>query len=133
MARPASRHPTDAELEILNILWSKGGGTLREVHDALQPLRDTGLTTTLKTLQIMTAKGLVARDRSGFPSRYTAAVREEATRTGMLRGLVRKVFGGSTRKMLVRAVQERGLSDEDLKELRRLIDGVRRQRRGSKR
>jgi BlaI family transcriptional regulator, penicillinase repressor len=106
MARPASQHPTDAELEILNILWRKGSGSLRE---------------------------MVERDRSGFPSRYTAAVREKATQTGMLRGLVQKVFEGSTRKMLVRAVEESGLSDEDLKELRRLIDGVRKQRRGNKR
>jgi BlaI family transcriptional regulator, penicillinase repressor len=129
MARPPSKHPTDAELEVLSILWRRGSSTLREIHEALQAGRATGLTTTLKILQIMTAKGLISRDRSGFPSRYTAALREEQTQMGMLQGLVQKAFRGSTRKMLVQAVQESSLSDEDLKELRRLIDSVQRKRR----
>ena len=133
MPRPASTRPTDSELEILNVLWRRGPSTLREVHDDLQSRRTTGLTTTLKTLQIMTEKGLVIRDAQGRPSRYTAAVKQQANRAGMLRDLIQKAFEGSAGKLLVQAVEEGGLSDQELREVRRLIDQVRKQKRGATR
>ena len=54
----------DAELEILNILWARGPSTVRDVHDALTAVRNIRYTTSLKTLQVMTAKGFVKRDAS---------------------------------------------------------------------
>jgi len=68
------RRPTDAEFGILNILWQRGASTLREIHNIVKDRRKIGLTTTLKTLQIMTDKGLVDRDRSSRPGYYTAAL-----------------------------------------------------------
>ncbi len=122
MPRPASARPTDSELEVLNVLWRRGALTLRDIHDDIQSRRTTGLTTTLKTLQIMTDKGLVTRDASARPSRYRAAVKQRANRAGMLRDLIQKAFEGSAGKLLVQAVEEGGLSDGELRDIRRLID-----------
>ena len=71
MARSTPR-PTDAELAILRVLWERGPSTVRQVHDALSPARDTGYTTSLKLMQIMAEKGLVTRDASARTHVYTA-------------------------------------------------------------
>ncbi len=51
--------PTESELEILQILWTKGVATVRDVHEELLKTKDAGYTTTLKLMQIMHEKGLV--------------------------------------------------------------------------
>ena len=125
MPRPSPLQPTAAELKILSVLWDRGESTVREVHEVLQQDRRTGLTTTLKILQIMTRKGLVRRDSDVYPHRYRAAAGAEKTQAGLVRDLARKAFDGSVSQLLIRAVEDGGLSDEELKELRALIDEVR--------
>lgn len=132
MARPAPTHPTDAELKILNVLWRRGSGTLREIHEALQPRHKTALTTTLKTLQIMTHKGLVLRDTTASPSRYTPARPEAKTQANLTKDLIQKAFEGSASLLLVRLCENGGLSDRELQDIRKLIDGIRKQKRGDK-
>jgi BlaI family penicillinase repressor len=132
MPRPAATQPTDGELEVLSILWRRGSGTLREIHDTIQGTRKTALTTTLKTLQIMTEKGLVLRDIKPHPSRYTAAREEAQTQKGLIRDLVHKAFAGSARALMLRAVEEGGLSDRELAEIRRAIDVARKRTPGGK-
>jgi len=124
MPKRPSPHPTEAELEILNILWRRGPSTVREVHEALQADRTTGLTTTLKLMQVMTDKSMLVRSGSR-PGRYTAAKEQERTQTGLLRDLTQRAFDGSISKLLVRAVQDGGLSGEELREVRKLIDEAR--------
>src|SRR5437762_8535406 len=103
MPARTSIHPTEAELEILSVLWRRGPSTVRDVHEVLQADRDTGMTTTLKILQVMTEKGLTTRTRSR-PQLYSAAKAEEKTQTGLLRELIRRAFDGSVRKLMIRAV-----------------------------
>jgi BlaI family transcriptional regulator, penicillinase repressor len=131
MAARASIHPTEAELEILNVLWRRGPSTVREVHAVLQGDRETSLTTTLKMLQVMTEKGLTTRSDSR-PQVYSAARAAEKTQAGLLKELIRKAFDGSARKLMVRALEEGGLSESELKEIQKLIDTVRREKRGGK-
>jgi len=71
--------PTDAELEILRVLWETGPATVRSVHDVLAARRDIGYTTVLKTMQIMTEKGLVSRDASRRSHVYRAVLDRSAT------------------------------------------------------
>ena len=127
--RPSS-HPTEAELEILNVLWRRGPSTVREVHEALQADRTTGLTTTLKLLQVMTEKGLVTRGDEARPHRYTPASPEEKTQAGLLGDLAQRAFEGSLRKLLIRAVEDGGLGNNELEELQALIDSIRKGQRG---
>jgi predicted transcriptional regulator len=121
MPKRPSPYPTEAELEILNVLWRSGDRTVREVHEALQADRRTTLTTTLKLLQIMTEKGLVIAD-DARPHRYTAAASEEKTQAGLLDDLTRRAFDGSASKLLVRAVEHGNLTREELDEMQQLIN-----------
>ena len=131
MSRRPSAQPTEAELEILNVLWRRGPSTVREVHEVLQADRQTTLTTTLKILQNMTEKGSVVRDSTGYPQRYSPASPEEETQAGLLKDLVRKAFDGSVQRLLIRAVESGRLSREELREIRRLIDGLQKGKRGA--
>ena len=126
-----SIHPTPAELEILSILWRTGPGTVRQVHEILGADRDTGMTTTLKILQLMVEKGLATRSDSR-PQIYNAAIPQSTTQAGLLKELVRKAFDGSVQKLMVRAVEDGGLSGDELKEIRKLIDTLGRKERGAK-
>ncbi len=125
MPRRPSTQPTEAELEVLSVLWQEGPSTVRQVHETLQADRQTSLTTTLKILQVMAEKGLVLRDSSGYPQRYRAAAPAKKTQSRLVKDLAQKAFDGSVSRLLVRAVEDGGLSGEELQKLRRLIDDVR--------
>jgi len=122
MPRRASAYPTEAELEILNVLWSNGPSTVREVHSHLQSQQHrTALTTTLKLLQVMTDKGVTLRNDSR-PHSYRPALPQRQVQAGLLRDMVERAFEGSAHKLLVRAVQDMGISEQELQEVRKLID-----------
>jgi predicted transcriptional regulator len=113
--------PTDAELQVLRVLWARGPSTVREVHDALGPEKGTGYTTTLKLLQNMHGKGLVLRDDSARQHVYVAAVAEEPTLGALLGRLIDRVFDGSAASLVMRALGARGASPEEARELRRML------------
>ena len=131
MARRTSEHPTEAELEILNVLWRKGPSTVRQVHEILQGQRQTTMTTTLKLLQMMTEKGITTRNDTR-PHLYAAAVREEKTQAGLMFHLVRKAFSGSVGQLVMRAVEEGNLSAEAVHQIRKLMESRRREKGGGK-
>ncbi|HEX8338485.1 MAG TPA: BlaI/MecI/CopY family transcriptional regulator, partial [Pyrinomonadaceae bacterium] len=87
--------PTDAELEILKVLWRRGPSTVREVFETLGESKTTGYTTVLKTMQIMADKGLVVRDESERAHRYEPAAPEDETQRRLVGDLLRKAFDGS--------------------------------------
>src|SRR2546430_6908969 len=90
------RAPTNAELEILRVLWQRGPSTVRHVHESVDHVKPVGYTTVLKLLQIMVEKGLVRRDASARSHVYAAVASQGATQRRLVRDLVRRVFGGST-------------------------------------
>ena len=113
---------TDAELEILNILWYRGPSTVRDVHNALTELRDIGYTTTLKTLQVMTGKDLVKRDESERSHVYEAVVGREATQKELVGDLVDRAFSGSAAGLVAGALSAKKASPEEIAQIRRLLD-----------
>ena len=121
--------PTDAELEILRVLWEHGPATVRQVHEVLAHTRDTGYTTTLKLLQIMADKGLVTRDESARTHVYEARVSQEHTQRQLLTDLVDRAFGGSAAELVMRALSSHKTSNQELREIRKLIDETREDRR----
>ena len=131
MPKRPSPHPTEAELEVLAILWRKGPSTVRDVHDIVEVIHQTSLTTTLKTMQVMTVKGLILCSDER-PHRYTAAAPEEKTQAGMLKDLLQRAFDGSARKLLVRLVEDGGVPQKELDDLARLIHSIRKDKRGGK-
>lgn len=125
MSKPTIPRPTDAELAILRVLWSRGASTVRQVHDVLLRDRPTAYTTALKMLQIMTEKGLVRRDESDRTHIYQARLTEEQTQRQLVKDLLDRAFGGSASKLVLQALATKRASAEELGEIRRLIDGGR--------
>ena len=113
--------PTDAELEILQVLWERGPSTVRDVLDRIGGLRNVGYTTVLKLLQIMLSKGLVRRDDGARTHVYRATLDRTATEERLLTGLADKAFGGSLERLALRALSRRPLEAGELDELRRLL------------
>jgi len=113
--------PTDGELAILRVLWSRGPSTVRDVHEAL-PGRSTGYTTVLKLLQIMLDKGLVARDESARAHIYAAAEAAESTQRRLVDNLVGRAFAGSASQLVMRALASEKASSAEIDEIRALLD-----------
>jgi BlaI family penicillinase repressor len=114
--------PTEAELELLQILWEKQPATVREIHDALNEDKASGYTTVLKLLQIMTAKGLVVRDEANRAHVYRAAFSQDAMQSRLLRDLSNRLFAGSAAQLALHALSMEQASDDELAEIRALIE-----------
>jgi predicted transcriptional regulator len=128
VARPRSTRPTEAELEILRVLWrraaedSGAGCTVRELFDSLRDTRGSGYTSVLKIVQIMTDKGLLRRDDSARSHVYFAAIAEDVTKRGFVQDLMKRVFDGSASQLLMHALSIKRAKPEELEEIRRMID-----------
>ncbi len=114
--------PTDAELEILTILWSRGPSTVRDVHETILKRKPAQYTTVLKTLQIMAEKGLVRRDEKQRAHIYQAARPREWTQRQLAGDLLQRAFAGSAHTLMMGALSARKASKKDLAELRKLLD-----------
>ena len=113
--------PTDAELAILQVLWTRGPSTVRQVHDALAGSRETGYTTTLKLMQIMAEKRLVTRDESSRTHVYHAAMSRDQTQRQLVSDLVDRAFGGSAAALVMQALSSHPASETELAEIQRLV------------
>ena len=114
--------PTDAELAILRVLWERGPATVRQVHQALAGARETGYTTTLKLMQIMTEKGLVTRDESARTHVYSARLSQDQTQRQLVSDLMDRAFGGRSAALVMQALSAQPASAEELAEIRKLIE-----------
>ena len=121
MAKPSTPRPTDAELAILRVLWSKGPSTVRQVHDVLATGRELAYTTVLKLLQIMMDKGLTTRESLGLQHVYTARRSEQDTQRQLVKDLLDRAFDGSTSQLVMQALATTAATPEELREIRRLL------------
>src|SRR5215471_2464745 len=114
--------PTKLELAILKVLWEKGPRSVREIQGILNETKETGYTTVLKMLQIMTEKGLVDRDESVRPQIYRARYSREQTQRRLLTDLLHRAFGGSVRELVLQALATKRSSPEELAAIEKLLD-----------
>jgi predicted transcriptional regulator len=121
MAR-TTRIPSNAELEILRLLWKNGPSTVREVYDGLGRNLDIGYTTVLKTMQVMAEKRLVTRDESERSHIYSAAVEEKSIKRRLVSDLLDKAFDGSAAQLVLQALSDKKASPEDIRQIRKLLD-----------
>ena len=127
----ATPNPTEGELAILRVLWSrKGPTTVREVHDELRRTKDTAYTTVLKMLTIMSDKGLVRRDESERSHTYVPVHAEQVVQTSLLKDLMRRAFSGSALKLVQRALDDDTASAEELEAISKLIAQAKAKRKG---
>jgi predicted transcriptional regulator len=122
--------PTAAEVDILAALWRLGPATVREVHDALD--KDSGYNTTLKQMQLMMDKGLLVRTERFGAHVYESGVPMEQMQKRIAGDLLRRVFGGSAKQMLVGALGAQSASKEELAEIRAIVEALEKKKRGSK-
>lgn len=120
--------PTNAELEILGILWQHGPQTVKQVHETIRPSRDVGYTTILKMMQLMTEKGLLERDESQRSHVYRAVVPEKKVKKRLLSDLLDRAFDGSTASMVQQLLSAKRATPKELDEIRAILDEHRKQR-----
>ncbi len=116
--------PTEAELEILHILWANGAQSVRFVNDKLNEHRDPsiGYTTTLKTMQVMNDKGLLVRDDSARSHIYSAAIPQTETQRNLVNHFVESAFKGSAMQLVMEALGNHNASNDELAEIKALIE-----------
>ncbi len=120
--------PTEGELEILQVLWSMGKATVRDVHETiLKTKEEAGYTTTLKLMQIMFEKGLVKRDDSAKTHIYQANVSREKTQNQFVGKMITTLFGGSSSQLVMQALGNQTPSKEELDEIQHLLDNLKNQ------
>jgi predicted transcriptional regulator len=119
--------PTDAELEILTVLWSIGPATVREVYDVISRRRTAQYSTILKFMQIMADKGLVRRDEKQRAHIYQPAKPREWTQRQLANDLLQRAFGGSAKALLVGALSAQRATREEIAEMQKLLDQCRKE------
>lgn len=115
------KKPTDAELEVLNVLWTHGPSSVRFVNEELSKNRDVVYTTTLKMMQVMTDKGLLRRNTESRTHVYEAAVSEAKIQSSLIDKLVTTAFNGSSLQLVVKALGHKKTSKQDLAEIKKII------------
>jgi len=126
MTTPRNKRPTDAELEILRVLWARGPSTVRDVFRVLAARRDIGYTTALKFMQIMTDKGLLRRDESVRPQVYKVVRSEGHTQRQLLRHLLDRAFSGSPGNLVLQALSAKKTTPQERRQIRELLDELER-------
>jgi BlaI family transcriptional regulator, penicillinase repressor len=121
--------PTNAELDILAVLWRLGAATVRNVHDQLGKGR--GYTTTMKQMQLMTEKGLLIRSERFGSHVYEPALRKEQTQTQIAGDLLHRAFEGSAKTLLLGALSAKAASATELAEIHKMIESFQRGKRKS--
>jgi predicted transcriptional regulator len=122
MTKRRAPQPTAAELEILRVLWRHGPATVRDVQDRLPRGDQLAYTTVLKLLQIMSEKGLVARDESARTHVYRAAVPEARVKRRLVTDLLDRAFDGSAMNLVMQALSAKPATPDELRQLRALLD-----------
>jgi len=115
--------PTKSELEILQVLWQHGPGTVRLVNDRLnEHKREVQYASTLKLMQIMAEKGLLIRDESQVKHIYSPASEEYKTKSLLLDRFVDSLFDGSVSSLMLHLLDNKKTSQKELDEIRKLLN-----------
>ena len=123
---PRTPLPSDAELDILAAVWRLGPSTVREIHEALA--KDSGYTTTLKQMQLMTEKGLLVRSDRFRSHVYEPSVAKEQTQKQIAADILRRAFEGSSKNLVLGALTAQPASSEELDQIRRILDKLEKRR-----
>ena len=111
---------TDRELDVMGVLWDRGGGTVAEVRERLAD--DLAYTTVLTVLRTLEDKGYVGHTEEGKAHRYHPLVQRQDAGTSALKRMLRKLFKNSPELLLTHLVSDRGLSDAELRRMKQMLD-----------
>ena len=122
MSKSSSTQPTASELAVLQLLWSRGPLSVREIHEALSTEKEIVYTTVLKTMQVMLDRGFLERESVGRKHIYSAAIAMEDTQNQLLDTFLQRTFGGSAKQLVLRALGNYQTSKSELEELKAMIN-----------
>jgi len=120
--RPASRYPTELELEILKVLWRDGPAPVRHVREALATARDLAYTSVMTVMNIMTEKGYLSRARKRGVYVYRPRITRQWTARRILGDVVDRVFDGSATAVMLHLIESGQINDAELESLRKLLE-----------
>jgi predicted transcriptional regulator len=126
VTKARNKRPTDAELEILRVLWSRGASTVRDIFREITDVREVGYTTVLKLMQIMTGKGLLIRDETVRPQVYQVARSQDDTQKQLMRHLLERAFSGSPGNLVLQALSTKKTTSQERQRIRDLLDELER-------
>ena len=124
MAKKQLPKPTEAELEILQIIWGLGPSTVKSVNQIIRKTKEVGYTTTLKLMQIMFDKGLVNRIRDGKTHIYDSVISQEKTQRQLLDKFVEAAYQGSAMNLVMQLLGNRKSSKKELDQIRDYLDKI---------
>jgi predicted transcriptional regulator len=116
---------SDAELELLQLLWAESPLGATELADRLPEGRDWTLATVKTLLSRLLAKGAVAADQDGRRYRYRPLIDRDSMSARQARGLVDRLFGGRVSPLVAQLAEQQELTDQDLAELEALVRSLR--------
>ena len=119
--RPASTTLTDQELEIIKIIWQLEEATVRDVYEALLERRKIAYTTVMTMMKILEQKGYLNKSQEERAYLYQPARPKKQVIRGMVREFVDRVFNGSAEPLLLHLVEDRRLTEKELREIQRMI------------
>ena len=119
------KKPSEAEVEILQILWERQPCSVRDVHEDISKIKDVGYTTVLKQIQRMQVKGLVSRIKgAGKSYLYLATQPQEQMQSRLLKRILKSVFGGNVNELVMQALGDAKTSSEDLEAIKAFIETI---------
>jgi predicted transcriptional regulator len=113
---------TDAELQVLKILWDEGPSTVKDVHNKLEKKKPTGYTTTLKIMQIMAQKALLSVDKSQRQHIYHSNIARGKVQRKRLNQLIESTFGGSASSLMMQLLKREETTQDDLDAIKAYIN-----------
>jgi predicted transcriptional regulator len=114
-------HLSQQQLDVMDVLWSRGAATASDVHAALEPALGLAPTTVATVLQRLAKRGVLTAERQGRAYVYAPAVSRERVRRSMTGRLMDQLFGGRPAALVSHLLREEELGADDLAELQQLL------------
>lgn len=122
MAKQYSYQPTEAEFEILKVIWELEPTSVRAIHERIATGKDVGYTTVLKQIQRLTEKGVLEKEIVEGTHLYRANVYEADVKQGLVDRVLHGAFGGSAMEMVMHALGNQKATPEELHKLKTWLD-----------
>jgi predicted transcriptional regulator len=122
MARKKSSTLTEAELRLMNVLWTRGASTVNDVLAALPEDPPLAYSTVLTTLRILEEKGYIKHKKDGRAFLYVPRVPREQAQRSALRQLLSRFFENSAEQLVLNILKHEKLDAAELRRLRRMIE-----------
>jgi len=112
----------ETEMEILNHVWELSEASVSDVRERILDYREIAYTTVMTIMKNLADKNYLKYRKEGLSYIYSASVKPEDVKSGLVNHLVNKVFQGSPKNLVQTLVQSENLSDEELREIKKMID-----------